>query len=92
MAHAPLIELEQVSLVYPGAAVPAVTDLSLSIATGSIVAFLGPSGCGKTTILRMIAGFERPSQGTVRIAGRTVASAQQWVEPKHRGVGMVFQD
>jgi iron(III) transport system ATP-binding protein len=53
---------------------------------------LGPSGCGKTTLLRLIAGFERPEAGTVEIAGRIVASSKNWVPPEQRQLGMVFQD
>ena len=53
---------------------------------------LGPSGCGKTTLLRLIAGFERPERGSVLIDGRLVAGEGRWLEPERRGVGMVFQD
>ena len=70
----------------------AVDDTSLCVERGSIVALLGPSGCGKTTLLRLIAGFERPDGGTVEIAGRTTAGPGIWVAPEARRVGMVFQD
>ncbi|MEB3297249.1 MAG: ABC transporter ATP-binding protein [Cyanobacteriota bacterium] len=53
---------------------------------------LGPSGCGKTTVLRLIAGFERPSRGSVRLNGREVASDGRWQPPERRGIGMIFQD
>ena len=92
MAGEPLITLDHVSLTYPRAKTPAVTDISFSVSEGDLVAILGPSGCGKTTVLRVIAGFERPTQGRVVIAGQSVASANTWVEAEHRGVGMVFQD
>lgn len=69
----------------------AVDRVSLTVRTGEIVAVVGPSGCGKTTLLRLIAGFEVPTGGTVRIAGRTVAAAGTWVEPERRGVGLVPQ-
>jgi iron(III) transport system ATP-binding protein len=57
------------------------------------VTLLGPSGCGKTTMLRMIAGFEKPSSGEIRIDDRVVssASAKTFVPPEKRGIGMVFQ-
>jgi iron(III) transport system ATP-binding protein len=55
------------------------------------VTLLGPSGCGKTTMLRMIAGFEKPSAGEIRIDGRVVSSAKVFVPPEKRGIGMVFQ-
>ena len=53
---------------------------------------LGPSGCGKTTLLRLVAGFERPERGSVWLGGRQVAGPQQWLPAERRGVGMVFQD
>jgi iron(III) transport system ATP-binding protein len=55
------------------------------------VTLLGPSGCGKTTMLRMIAGFEKPSAGEIRIDGQVVSSARVFVPPEKRGIGMVFQ-
>ena len=70
----------------------AVADASLCVDRGEVVALLGPSGCGKTTLLRLIAGFERPDHGTVTVAGREVASPGAWVAPEARRVGMVFQD
>jgi iron(III) transport system ATP-binding protein len=72
--------------------VVAVDGASLDVARGEVVALLGPSGCGKTTLLRLIAGFERPDEGTVEIAGLTVAGRGCWVPPERRRVGMVFQD
>lgn len=67
--------------------VRAVSDLNLSIGEGEFLSFLGPSGCGKTTALRMLAGFERPTEGDVILDGEVVNS----VEPHHRPVNMVFQ-
>ncbi len=92
MTTKPLITLEHVSLTYPGSTSPAITDISFSVCEGDLTAILGPSGCGKTTVLRVIAGFERPAHGHVVISGKSVASANTWVEAEHRGVGMVFQD
>jgi iron(III) transport system ATP-binding protein len=72
---------------------PAVDDLSLTVGRGEIVALVGPSGCGKTTTLRLVAGFERPDAGEIRIAGTVVALAgRTFVPPEHRHVGVVFQD
>ncbi len=70
----------------------AVDDLSLAVAEGELLTLLGPSGCGKTTTLRLLAGLERPTAGTIRIGGRVVADADRFVEPEDRGVGIVFQD
>ncbi len=72
--------------------VVAVDAASLCVDRGEVVALLGPSGCGKTTLLRLVAGFERPDAGTVEVAGRVVAEAATWVPPERRRVGMVFQD
>ena len=72
--------------------VAAVDSASLCVARGEIVALLGPSGCGKTTLLRLIAGFERPDGGSVTVDGRLVASPATWIAPEARRVGMVFQD
>jgi len=79
------VDLEGVRKVYGQNAV--VRNFDLSIARGEFVSFLGPSGCGKTTTLRMIAGFETPSAGTISIDGRDVTG----LRPNQRNVGMVFQ-
>jgi len=79
--------IELVNLTKTFGSVVAVKDLSFVIDDGEFVVFVGPSGCGKTTTLRMIAGFEDPSAGEIRIDGRVVND----VEPRDRGLGMVFQ-
>jgi multiple sugar transport system ATP-binding protein len=66
----------------------AVDDVSFDIPEGAFVCLLGPSGCGKTTTLRMIAGLEEPSSGTISTGGRDVTREP----PRQRDVGMVFQD
>jgi iron(III) transport system ATP-binding protein len=90
MASESLIVLESVVKRFPGAFV--LGPITLDVKKGELVAVLGPSGCGKTTLLRLIAGFERPDEGSIVIDGRIVASRSQWVEPEDRQVGMVFQD
>ena len=64
-----------------------VQDFNLDVGTGEFVSFLGPSGCGKTTVLRMVAGFEEPSAGSIAIAGKDVTR----LKPNQRNIGMVFQ-
>jgi iron(III) transport system ATP-binding protein len=84
-----MIRLERVSRSF--GAVRAVAEASLEVGKGEFVALLGPSGCGKTTLLRLIAGFEVPDGGTVRVGDELVAGGA-WVPPERRHVGMVFQD
>nr|WP_197425034.1 ABC transporter ATP-binding protein [Natronomonas sp. CBA1123] len=62
-------------------------DVSLSVADGEFFTLVGPSGCGKTTTLRLLGGFEEPTEGTVRFDGESMAG----VPPEARGVGLVFQ-
>ena len=85
-----LLELENVSHAYGTQLV--VDNLSLRLAEGEIACLLGASGCGKTTVLRLIAGFETPKTGTIRLRGETVAQSGQSIAPERRRVGMVFQD
>src|SRR5437667_5004638 len=68
-------------------ATAAVEDFNLAAEKGEFVSFLGPPGCGKTTTLRMIAGFERPTAGSIRLADREITNQP----PNRRNVGMVFQ-
>ena len=82
---APAVELLRVSKSF--GAVVAVESLDLAIRRGELLTLLGPSGCGKTTVLNMIAGFEAPSAGEIRIDGKPVTS----VPPYLRDTGMVFQ-
>lgn len=86
----PRIELIGVRKVFPGrqAEVIAVEGADLSVADGELFAILGPSGSGKTTVLRMIAGFEQPTAGTIRLGGTDVTTAP----PQRREVNTVFQD
>jgi multiple sugar transport system ATP-binding protein len=81
------IVLEDVWKVYPGGT-EAVRSLDLAIADGEFVVLVGPSGCGKTTALRMVAGLEEISKGTVRIGDKVVND----VPPKERDIAMVFQN
>lgn len=71
---------------------PVLRGLSLEVAEGSIAAVLGPSGCGKTTLLRVIAGFEAPDAGEIRIGGRIVAGPSGEIPPERRAIGFVPQE
>lgn len=82
-----MARIELLNLHKSFGAVPAVKNLTISIEDGEFVVFVGPSGCGKTTTLRMIAGFEDPTSGEIRIDGRLIND----LEPRDRGLGMVFQ-
>jgi len=75
------LEIEDVVVCFGD--VVAVDRVSLQVEEGETVVLLGPSGCGKTTLLRLVAGFNRPKSGTVRIAGRIVASRRSWCRPRN---------
>ena len=81
------IALENVSKVYADGT-RAVRDLDLAIQDGELMVFVGPSGCGKTSALRMIAGLEEISDGTIRIGDELVND----LPPKDRDVAMIFQN
>ncbi|WP_141432302.1 ABC transporter ATP-binding protein [Bacillus sp. 03113] len=69
----------------------ALSSVDLTINDGEFVAILGPSGCGKTTLLRLIAGFEKPSEGEICMNGAPVANKRKALPPEKRNIGMVFQ-
>ena len=82
------VRYDDVSLVYPGGTKPAVAHLDLDIAEGEFLVLVGPSGCGKSTSLRMLAGLEPISSGTIYIGDRDVTH----VPAKDRDIAMVFQN
>src|SRR5215475_11554604 len=84
-AARPLVRFDQVSKRF--GATTAVDRLSLDIYEREFFALLGPSGCGKTTLLRMLAGFETPSEGRILLGGEDIVS----VPPHRRSVNMMFQ-
>ncbi len=90
-------DLKPAALVIDGvrkifAGLEVLRGVTLSVATGEIVCLLGQSGCGKTTLLRIAAGLERPTEGTVVLAGWEVAGPDRFLPPESRGVGLMFQD
>jgi ABC-type Fe3+/spermidine/putrescine transport system ATPase subunit len=70
----------------------AVNGVSLNCKKGETLAVLGPSGCGKTTLLRLIAGFEKPDEGEILINGELVSQPNKVVAPNQRHLNMIFQD
>src|ERR1043166_293064 len=81
------VEVAALTKRYPGSPHLAVDHVSFRTEQGEFLVLLGPSGCGKTTLLRMIAGLEQPTEGTVRIGEGVVND----LPPRARGVAMVFQ-
>ena len=84
------LELQQLTRVYDGKAV--VDDLSLTLMVGEVTCLLGPSGCGKSTTLRIAAGVERQSSGSVLIDGQVVSNGMDHMPPEARNIGLMFQD
>jgi putative spermidine/putrescine transport system ATP-binding protein len=84
MAFLDIVKLRK---TFSGASEPAVKEFTLLVDRGEFISFLGPSGCGKTTTLRMIAGFDLPSEGTISLEGADIT----FRPPNQRNVGMVFQ-
>src|SRR5258707_11425371 len=82
-----VITVDKLCKRYAGATAPAVQDVSFTVSDREFMVLLGPSGCGKSTVLRMIAGLEPISSGTVSIDGRVVNQ----VPAKSRDIAMVFQ-
>ena len=88
-----LIQLTEVTKRYAAGRVPALNRLSLQVAEGEAVAVMGPSGSGKSTLLNLIAGLDKPSDGTVTVAGHRVDTLSETRLARYRRgeVGMIFQ-
>src|SRR5215213_3837048 len=82
------ITYDRATLIYPGATRPSVDALDLSIADGEFLVLVGPSGCGKSTSLRMLAGLEEVTDGSIHIGDEDVTR----LPPKERDIAMVFQN
>ena len=89
MSH--YLEINDVSFAYSDGT-RVCQDLSFSVEEGEIGCLLGPSGCGKTTVLRLIAGFERPASGDIHIRQKLMADTHFCMPPEQRRIGLVFQD
>ena len=83
------VSIKNVTKVYDDETV--IDTFNAEIKDGEFITLLGPSGCGKTTLLRMIAGFRKPSTGSIAIDGKIVSDDTTFVPPEKRGIGMVFQ-
>ena len=88
-----LIQLTEVTKRYAAGGVPALNHISLQVAAGEAVAVMGPSGSGKSTLLNLIAGLDKPSEGTVTVAGQRVDTLSETRLARYRRiqVGMIFQ-
>jgi iron(III) transport system ATP-binding protein len=71
---------------------PVINGVNLKVPSGSLTAILGPSGCGKTTLLRLIAGFDRPDAGTIRLGERVLYEGGRSLPPERRQIGYVVQE
>src|SRR5438552_1745071 len=81
------LELTGIKKLYEAVSRPVIPDLALTIPSGQMAVLVGPSGCGKSTTLRMVAGLEEPTAGTIKIGGRDVTN----LPPAERDIAMVFQ-
>ncbi|WP_227357447.1 ABC transporter ATP-binding protein [Haladaptatus salinisoli] len=88
--RSPILRLHEVTKTYGEER--AVRDLSVTVYEGEVLTLLGPSGCGKTTTLRLLAGLDRPTSGTIYLGESCIASDETFVPAEKRGIGLVFQD
>ena len=96
MNHSVILQLQNITKTYPNRSDSSHTvvldNVSITLNHGELLGLLGPSGCGKTTLLRVVAGFESISQGTVSIAGKVICTNCDSLAAEKRNTGMVFQD
>src|SRR3712207_691094 len=88
MNHQAIIAIDHVSKIYDGGSgqVTALHDVSLQVAPGEFISLIGPSGCGKSTLMRLIGDLDAPTNGSIRVKGKTPQQARM-----DRDYGIVFQ-
>jgi putative ABC transport system ATP-binding protein len=88
-----VIRLDGVTKAYQAGAVPALSDITVSVADGEVAAIMGPSGSGKSTLLNLIAGLDKPTSGTVTVAGQRIDALGESALARFRArhVGIIFQ-
>lgn len=86
------IAIEDVCFSYSNTKTPALDKFSLTIEKGEVISILGRSGSGKSTILRLLAGLEKPAKGKLTIQNEVLFDEKTFLQPEKRGIGMVFQD
>lgn len=87
-----MIELNDINFKYDNANTKTLSNISLNLKNKEVLAVVGPSGGGKSTLLRIIAGLERPQEGVIKLDNRVIVDPHTFINPEKRGVGMVFQD
>ncbi|WP_432404308.1 ABC transporter ATP-binding protein [Wukongibacter sp. M2B1] len=86
------VKIEGLQFKYKNAKEETIKDFSIDIEKGEIISILGQSGSGKSTVLRLMAGLEVPSSGTIKVDNESMVDDSKFVLPEKRGIGMVFQD
>ena len=90
MTEMTMLRFDHVRHAYNGSL--SIDDVSFHVNPGEVVSLLGPSGCGKTTLLRLAAGLEQPTNGSITLNEQTISSVEMTVPPEQRGIGYMFQD
>ncbi|WKD59537.1 ABC transporter ATP-binding protein [Corynebacterium caspium] len=86
------LKLQDIAFSYPRSKTRQLDGFNLEVEAGSCTALVGPSGCAKTTVLRLIAGLERPLEGEILLDGQVLAKQGRFIEPEQRDIGLIFQD